>query len=74
MNSNEPRLLVYDLAYWARVRVCVCVCVCSCENVRTVYVCVCVCKQVIGYKVFYKRSNHEESFRAVKINHKNLVK
>ena len=29
----------------------------------------------LGYKFyFYKRSNHEESFRAVKINHKNLVK
>ena len=24
--------------------------------------------------LFYKRSNHEASFRAVKINHKNLVK
>ena len=29
----------------------------------------------LGYKsLFYKRSNHEESFRAVKLNHKNLVK
>ena len=30
---------------------------------------------MLGYKFyFYKRSNHEESFRVVKINHKNLVK
>ena len=29
----------------------------------------------LGYKsYFYKRSNHEESFRTVKINHKNSVK
>ena len=29
----------------------------------------------IGYKFhFYKRSNDEKSFRAVKINHKNFVK
>ena len=29
----------------------------------------------LGYKFyFYKRSNHEESFSAVKINHKNLDK
>ena len=28
----------------------------------------------LGYKFYlYKRSNYEESFRAVKINHKNLV-
>ena len=31
-------------------------------------------KARLGYKIFYKRSNHEEPFRAVKINHKNLVK
>ena len=29
----------------------------------------------LGYKFYlYKRSNHEVPFRAVKINHKNLVK
>ena len=29
----------------------------------------------LGYKLcFYKRSNHEEFLRGVKINHKNLVK
>ena len=32
-------------------------------------------KVKLGYKIYlYKHSNHEQSFRAVKINHKNLVK
>ena len=29
---------------------------------------------MLGYNFIYKRSKHEESVRAVKINHKNLVK